>query len=99
MGASSKPPILRQINSARRWFRRHIRPLGGVAFGDLRRTSPVSNDWGFDRGLPVDRYYIESRYPNGFPEGSPADFFDKQIAVEAYDAAVRIYRFCEDIVG
>jgi SAM-dependent methyltransferase len=25
----------------------------------LRRVTPVSRDWGFDRGLPVDRYYIE----------------------------------------
>jgi len=26
--------------------------------GDLRRTSPVSDVWGTDRGLPVDRHYI-----------------------------------------
>ncbi len=29
-------------------------------FGQLRRLAPVSNAWGFDRGLPVDRYYIEN---------------------------------------
>ena len=28
-------------------------------FGDLRRLEPVSRDWGFDRGRPIDRYYIE----------------------------------------
>ena len=27
--------------------------------GDLRRPEPVSRSWGGDRGLPVDRYYIE----------------------------------------
>jgi SAM-dependent methyltransferase len=27
--------------------------------GTLRRTSPISRDWGFNRGSPVDRYYIE----------------------------------------
>lgn len=27
--------------------------------GDLARTSPVSKDFGFDRGTPVDRFYIE----------------------------------------
>lgn len=32
---------------------------GRVRFGDLRRTKPISRDFGFDRGLPVDRYYIE----------------------------------------
>jgi SAM-dependent methyltransferase len=30
-----------------------------VRFGSLRRLSPVSRDWGFDRGQPIDRYYIE----------------------------------------
>jgi SAM-dependent methyltransferase len=30
-----------------------------VDFGDLRRLEPVSRDWGFDRGLPIDRYYIQ----------------------------------------
>jgi SAM-dependent methyltransferase len=27
--------------------------------GTLRRTRPLSDVWGFDRGSPVDRYYIE----------------------------------------
>jgi glycosyltransferase involved in cell wall biosynthesis len=62
---------LRQL--ARRWLpkslveslrrRRHgskyIPPPGHMNLGDLRRTSPVSLVFGFDRGLPVDRYYIE----------------------------------------
>jgi SAM-dependent methyltransferase len=34
-------------------------PHGTVRFGSLRRLSPVSRDWGFDRGQPIDRYYIE----------------------------------------
>jgi SAM-dependent methyltransferase len=28
-------------------------------WGDLRRLRPVSREFGYDRGLPVDRYYIE----------------------------------------
>lgn len=32
---------------------------GQVRFGDLRRLSPLSHDYGYDRGLPIDRYYIE----------------------------------------
>ena len=28
--------------------------------GSLRNTEPVSSGWGFDRGRPVDRYYIDS---------------------------------------
>jgi SAM-dependent methyltransferase len=28
-------------------------------WGDLRRLQPVSREFGYDRGLPIDRYYIE----------------------------------------
>ncbi|HVQ41736.1 MAG TPA: polysaccharide deacetylase family protein, partial [Vicinamibacterales bacterium] len=31
-----------------------------VELGDLRRVSPVSRDWGYERGAPVDRHYIEA---------------------------------------
>lgn len=33
--------------------------VGAVRFGDLRRTTPIADDFGYDRGGPVDRYYIE----------------------------------------
>jgi SAM-dependent methyltransferase len=33
--------------------------VGKLAFGDLRRVQPISTDWGFDRGTPIDRYYID----------------------------------------
>jgi SAM-dependent methyltransferase len=33
--------------------------LGAVEWGDLRRTEPISKVFGFDRGTPIDRYYIE----------------------------------------
>jgi len=29
-----------------------------ISFGDLRRVTPVSREFGFDRGAPVDRRYI-----------------------------------------
>lgn len=34
--------------------------LGHVRLGDLGSTRPVSASFGFDRGLPIDRYYIEA---------------------------------------
>lgn len=47
----------------RRWILRRSAdesiPVGAVDFGDLRRVNPVSRVFGYDRGLPVDRYYIE----------------------------------------
>ena len=48
------------VTGLRRLVRAAIRrPVGGVDWGDLRRTAPFSRAWGFDRGTPVDRYYIE----------------------------------------
>ncbi len=47
--------------SARRQLVRAVRwpPVGAVDFGSLRRIKPISSGWGFERGQPVDRYYIE----------------------------------------
>ncbi|NOH01800.1 MAG: glycosyltransferase [Chloroflexi bacterium] len=33
---------------------------GKVQFGDFRRLMPISREFGFERGTPVDRYYIET---------------------------------------
>jgi hypothetical protein len=44
-----------------RWFRSLTqRPrVGRIDFGDLRRLKPISEEWGFDRGMPIDRFYID----------------------------------------
>lgn len=34
-------------------------PIGLLNWGDLRNMDPVSTRWGFDRGNPIDRYYIK----------------------------------------
>ena len=39
--------------------RERVPPVGRVRLGDLHRVTPISRCFGFDRGLPVDRYYIE----------------------------------------
>ena len=31
-----------------------------LRWGDLRRVTPISRNWGYDRGQPIDRYYIEN---------------------------------------
>lgn len=46
--------VRRQLVRATRWP-----VVGGVQLEDLRRLTPISTVWGADRGLPVDRYYIE----------------------------------------
>ena len=42
--------------------KRSLRRLHGrlaMGFGRVARNAPLSVNWGFDRGLPVDRYYAE----------------------------------------
>ena len=53
-----------------------VPPVGRVRFGSLRRTSPISADWGFERGLPVDRYYIES-----FLKAHRADIYGRVLEI------------------
>ena len=45
----------------RRQIARWVRwpPVGLVWMLSVRRLRPVSSEWGFDRGRPLDRYYIE----------------------------------------
>lgn len=53
--------------------------------------------WAFARVLT--RYYIEARYPNGFPEGAPFEYFDEEMAREAVRAAEAILRWCGNYLG
>ncbi|MGL6345186.1 MAG: glycosyltransferase, partial [Waterburya sp.] len=43
-----------------KWSDQNSLPVGYANFGSLRRLTPISDNFGFDRGLPVDRYYIEN---------------------------------------
>lgn len=52
MLAASRP-----LRAAYAWSRRRS---SRVRFGDLRRLRPISVWFGYDRGQPIDRYYIES---------------------------------------
>ena len=36
-------------------------PVGWVQLGSLRRVTPLSRDFGYDRGLPIDRHYAACR--------------------------------------
>ena len=59
-------PIHRWLLAQVRAYR-HNPPLGKVNFGELRRLTPLSPEWGFDRGFPVHRYYLE-RFLSGQAE-------------------------------
>jgi len=43
----------------------------------------------------LDLFYIPTRYPNGFPQGKPADFFGASDAERAIADAGQILAFCE----
>jgi SAM-dependent methyltransferase len=54
------------LERSRRWLARRPRVRQGwrrlrrpARLGAFSRPTPVSDNWGFDRGTPIDRYYIE----------------------------------------
>lgn len=47
----------------------------------------------------LSRYYIETRYANGFPEGAPFEYFDENMAREAIHAAEAIFEWCRNIIS
>jgi SAM-dependent methyltransferase len=55
-------------------LRRRRRP---ILLGSLGSTAPLSEAWGYDRGLPVDRWYIER-----FLEGHRADITGRVLEVK-----------------
>ncbi|MEA1992894.1 MAG: HEPN domain-containing protein [Euryarchaeota archaeon] len=42
----------------------------------------------------LDKYYIPTRYPNGFDTGAPKDFFTEKEAKGAINYATEIIKFC-----
>jgi len=41
------------------WARTVTRGLERPSWGSLRRVTPISANYGFDRGTPIDRYYVD----------------------------------------
>lgn len=57
------PGVLRAVATRLRLFGRAVAshpPTGLVDLGDLARVEPIAREFGFNRGTPIDRYYIES---------------------------------------
>jgi SAM-dependent methyltransferase len=64
------------------WRRR--RPFD---LGDLRRTTPVDANWGFERGTPIDRVYVER-----FVGGHADDIHGRALEIAAPDYTTRFGR-------
>jgi SAM-dependent methyltransferase len=48
------------VRSLARFAGRAAPPVGAVDMGDLARIAPIDGNFGFGRGTPVDRHYIEA---------------------------------------
>jgi len=49
-----------------------------------------------DCGRILDRFYIPTRYPNGFDYGKPADYYTEADSRQAIGCAEAVLRFCAD---
>ena len=70
---TEKRPLPPQWPGFRRWLQRWLVPAW---LGTLRSTKPRSDGWGFDRGRPVDRYYIDA-----FFEGHRKDIHGRVLEI------------------
>jgi SAM-dependent methyltransferase len=61
MGRAARSPLSGLLAAAGRRFRHagYRLPRRRVRMGRLRRTAPLSRQFGYDRGQPVDRHYVE----------------------------------------
>jgi glycosyltransferase involved in cell wall biosynthesis len=68
---------VRTLRHRMRHSRRRTQPKpGAVRLGDLDRLEPIDGDFGFGRGTPIDRYYIES-----FLARNAADIFGRVLEI------------------
>lgn len=78
--------LRRLYRSARRRLIRASRQprVNHVQFGDLLRVTPISRDWGFDRGTPIDRFFIER-----FLDANSSDIRGRVLEVSNNDYTIR----------
>jgi HEPN domain-containing protein len=51
-----------------------------------------------DHAKALDKHYIPTRYPSGFEQGAPTDFYTEAEAVNAVGLATEIIEFCRNQV-
>ncbi len=70
----------------------------GHSISQLLKQLPPERAPGEDlieQAISLDRFYIPTRYPNGFDSGMPMDYFTKKDAEYACQSAERIIYFCK----
>lgn len=63
---------------------RRVHGIGAMNVGRIRSARPISQNWGYDRGTPIDRYYIE-----GFLAGHASDVRGHVLEVQEDDYSRR----------
>ena len=65
-----------------------------VLIGNLPQSVEGPSESLVDYARILDKYYIPTRYPNGFDSGAPTDFYTGDEAHSAYQQAEAIIEFC-----
>lgn len=79
-------PVKKQVKQILRkaGLLQHAPSINKVNFGDFNRTTPFSKEFGYDRGGPVDRYYIEN-----FLEANKRDIKGNVLEIGDNDYTIR----------
>lgn len=64
-------------------YKNYVPQPGKISLGDFLRTAPFSTNFGYDRGGPVDRYYIERflQSENGTIQGRVLEIGDNDYTI------------------
>jgi HEPN domain-containing protein len=74
----------------------------GHAVSRLLNELPVQSELDeelIEAAIHLDRYYILTRYPNGFERGAPQDYYTEKDAWEAINYAERVLGFCDCLLS
>jgi len=70
-----------------------------VLIGNLPETVKNPSETLVNYARILDKYYIPTRYPNGFDSGAPTDFYTSEEAQNAIQQAEAILEFCRHQIG
>jgi HEPN domain-containing protein len=70
-----------------------------VLIGNLPDTAEQPSETLVNHARVLDKYYIPTRYPNGFDSGAPTDYYTEEEGRNAIHYAEAILEFCRHQIG
>jgi HEPN domain-containing protein len=70
-----------------------------VLIGNLPSTADVPSETQVNYARILDKFYIPTRYPNGFESGAPTDFYTAEEAQNAIHYAKEILEYCRNQIS